>query len=492
MRVIVAQPAQRAIFEGEGAPLKVGVLRWTAYVTQPPELADRIGPSKSTAVSVIAKATFSYADCASAAEPAVLALEPEPMSLEQASDLQGAADDELWYSSDFVPFKVGCDVLLTGHAFSDRPVGEIKAAIRIGDVQRSFFARAPAPVVRIPLVRANIKGEDGVTPDAVGPRETPAVPEEHAEGFDFSAYNSAPRSQRVATISPGSVIELEGLSARAGRQVIQLPGLAPRAYGDSPGFRGRPIELRCDTLWIDTDRELVVMVWRGVVEVNDEIGELERVTISLERADKPRDLAAITKDLARGSFDHAVEPQDLEGDEEGKAPPESGEVLLAKYEAWDQTPEPTITLERYAQVSAELGEGREDRKDCLKRHGLDEDGWGLEERAWLERMGDAAMSGDAALATRYGDLFIAAQDKLARPEEGRETIDEYAALKVEMEESGDPTKVLRDRSMTLAQWMRLDRRWMRDALADKKLKTEIDRRVEAYRIRYGRRLRGEE
>jgi hypothetical protein len=56
------------------------------------------------------------------------------------------------------------------------------------------------------------------------------------------------------------------------------------------------------------------------------------------------------------------------------------------------------------------------------------------------------------------------------------------AIKVELDDADDLMKALTDRKMTLAQWMRMDRRWTRWALDDRVLEAAIDRQEAAYRM----------
>src|SRR5262249_5791787 len=135
-------------------------------------------------------------------------------------------------------------------------------------------------------------------------------------------------------------------------------------------------------------------------------------------------------------------------------------------------------LAAYAAISAELAEGRESRTAVLSHHDLDEDSWTIEERAWLEAMGDAAMEGDGTMAATYGELFVAAQDRLADPAEDALGLDDYIALRIAVEGADDPPAVLKERGTTLSAWMRLDRRWMARAEADPRLWEEIERRLE--------------
>ena len=113
-----------------------------------PEYKDRIGPSKQEGIALIAKITLSYSECDSASSAASLALSPEPLSLdclwESADEFnenanvnqESATQEDIWYPSDFVPHKSECDILLSGHAFGDRPLAQIEASIRMGDWSR--------------------------------------------------------------------------------------------------------------------------------------------------------------------------------------------------------------------------------------------------------------------------------------------------------------------------------------------------------------------
>jgi hypothetical protein len=464
-------------------------------------------------LTIIVKATFTFSPqadralSAGSSEPAVitaaLSREPEPISLARRYDLPTALEGDLRYPSDFVPYKPACDVLLVGHASSDLPETSIQARVSVADVSRSFMAAQGSPAVKIPLLRENIRDEGGDAPaEPVGPSPLQEIKlargDRHPVDFDYSVYMSAAPSLRATSIGPDDVIELEGLSPRAPRVDIELPGLAPRARLAGESYYGPPVEMRCDTLWIDTDREVLVLVWRGSVPLipldEDYVG---KVLVSLELADAPRDFDTLRRELQRGSFTYAVFPSDLARGAAGGAGDEDDdgegdlELKLEQFEAQEAPPEPSLSLERYAQISAELAEAREPRRDCLKRHELDEDAWGVEDRAWSSRIAEHVQRGDTSLAARQAELFIAAQDSLADPSEAGVSIDDYAALKVALA-AGDPAKVLADRKMTLPQWMRIDRRWTRAALSDQKLKADLESRMLALRARAPRALPGSE
>lgn len=100
------------------------------------------------------------------------------------------------------------------------------------------------------------------------------------EDLDPSYFNHAPRDQQVQLLRDNERIVLEHLHPDHPRFVTNLPGVRPRATVERQGTT-QAVPLRCDTLWIDTDRALCTLTWRGQIPVNhpDEPG---RVVISVD------------------------------------------------------------------------------------------------------------------------------------------------------------------------------------------------------------------
>lgn len=460
--------------------MQVGVLRWML----PPmdsEFEDTtfLAPPRP-AMTIVAKLTWSFAECRSPADAMVLAAEPEGMALDVPSELDGAVA-EIAYPSDFVPLKPACDVLLHGHAHSEKSKTRLPAGFELGSLSRVFAVVSAMEAVRAPLVHGAMEERDAHTPaDPVGPSPTPGLLDDYPEGFNFEAYQRAPVSQQLREAPLGETLTLYGLSAVARARSLRIPDVRLAAWIDTTDERGQAFPMACDTLWIDTDRDLLVVVYRGVMLVPSlDFDGVTQVTLALSEKDREPELSDVQRDLGRGAFEVAVELSDFEAD--AKPPLAAEEAAFAKYAVWESRNEPSISLETYALVSAELAESRAPRGETLERYGFDEGGFLLEERAWLTKMGEAAVNGDNQPATRYGELFVAAQDGLARPDEGKESIGEYVALKVDMEDAADPMKLLSDRKMTLADFLRMDRRWTRRALAERALELDIERRARAYR-----------
>jgi hypothetical protein len=168
------------------------------------------------------------------------------------------------------------------------------------------------------------------------------------------------------------------------------------------------LDMYIDTVAIDTDTSTVTLSWRGqcphIGPAHIDIGRMV-VTLEEDHADD-RPLGIVYRELQRGTFAYAVEKGDFD-DEADKPLSEEveAESLLAKYETFELTPNPTMGLEKYTMVSVALAAGQ-DRKDVLERHDLDEDAWLLEEQAWVQQL-TAAIGHNNALIHEHQRLVRA-------------------------------------------------------------------------------------
>ncbi len=106
---------------------------------------------------------------------------------------------------------------------------------------------------------------------------------------DPSFFNSAPRDQQLQAIREDERIVLENLHPSQPRLVTSLPGQRPRATLERLG-KTQDVFLRCDTLWIDSDRGLCTLTWRGQVALEDP-REAGRVVVTLEPPAPPVSLS---------------------------------------------------------------------------------------------------------------------------------------------------------------------------------------------------------
>jgi Uncharacterized protein conserved in bacteria (DUF2169) len=463
-RPVASQPAP----PDGAAPLPVGIVPFC-------------GPEPRLAV--IVKVTCTLRENQDGSRTFVRSDKQEPLTLPIQSTLVGASSEELAYPGDFVPRKTAIDVLVTGHAHALHPTGQIQAEFHVGSVIRTFSAATSGAATMLPLTAPYLRGPDGFSPtESIAARTVPALLDEHPADFDYSVYNAAPAVQRATDLPQNGKMFLRGLVPGAEYIEAILPAIMLHAVLVSAHDNRIDVPLRNDTIWIDSDQSIAMFVFRGDVQlIPPDVFDLRQIIVW---ADEPRGRQTVDdvrRDLPRGVFGFAVAAEDLAG---GGPPGDPAEVDLVRYSTFDASPAPTLTLEQYATISAELAEGKPKRDEVLRRHRLDEDAWLLEERAIVGNMAEAAVKQDTVMAERYGELFMVAQDALAEPWEKDQTLDDYVDLKAEMEVKSDPHRVLGERQMRFAPWMRIDRRFTRQALADPAFAKLLEERLAAAMRRF--------
>lgn len=103
------------------------------------------------------------------------------------------------------------------------------------------------------------------------------------EELDPEFWNAAPADQQLEALLDRQLIILENLHPEHPRLVTSLPGIRPQAVIERSGAAKEALELTADTLWIDTDRSLCTVVWRGQVQLKHR-SEAGRVVIGLQNA----------------------------------------------------------------------------------------------------------------------------------------------------------------------------------------------------------------
>ena len=296
-------------------------------------------------LTVCVKATFSLVH----GQTAPLAATQHALVDDAYWDSNPAAS--LYAPSDFVPYKPRIDVLLSGHAYAPggTSVETLPVRLQVGSMVKALTLTgdrswvqtrtgvqpgAPTPFRRMALryERAALAGENpigfaGVASAGEIGRPLPSIvaagtqtpgfgplpllwrarrrnlPDAAAlwayrvrlasaampQGFDFDLLNSAPAEQQIAALAPHAAIVLENLHPQLPRLETRLPALAPKLFrlDRSPGRAG-PVALRLDTVWIDTDRAVVVVTWRGLTAIpgpsDEEVGTL---VVALEAEGEP-------------------------------------------------------------------------------------------------------------------------------------------------------------------------------------------------------------
>jgi hypothetical protein len=85
------------------------------------------------------------------------------------------------------------------------------------------------------------------------------------EHFDFDYFQSAPSDQQIAELRPDEALVLQNLHHLHGYLETRLPGILPRAVVQRASGERDDVTFVADTLWIDTDRGICCVVWRGTI-----------------------------------------------------------------------------------------------------------------------------------------------------------------------------------------------------------------------------------
>jgi hypothetical protein len=112
------------------------------------------------------------------------------------------------------------------------------------------------------------------SPRALGERPLP-------DDLDPAYFNAAPPDQQVEAIEADARLVLENLHPDHPLLETSLPGIHPVALMTAGDRAGEEIALEADTLWIDTDRGVAALTWRGRVALSHP-AEAGRITVSME------------------------------------------------------------------------------------------------------------------------------------------------------------------------------------------------------------------
>lgn len=101
------------------------------------------------------------------------------------------------------------------------------------------------------------------------------------EGLDYAYFQAAPPDQQITEIRANERIILENLHPEHSRLVTSLPGRQPRVVAERASGERENVKLVADTLRIDTDRGVCVVVWRGTIWLKS-ASEAGRIVVTLD------------------------------------------------------------------------------------------------------------------------------------------------------------------------------------------------------------------
>lgn len=101
------------------------------------------------------------------------------------------------------------------------------------------------------------------------------------DDLDYACFNVAPADQQPQVIQENERIVLQHLHREHARLSTALPGSRARAFVEPASGAPRELAMRCDSLWIDTDRAICTLTWRGEIALSSR-DERGRVLVGLE------------------------------------------------------------------------------------------------------------------------------------------------------------------------------------------------------------------
>ena len=266
------------------------------------------------------------------------------------------SDGPLYAASDLVPFKERCDIMLvaTAHAPSSTPVDHVDVSLRLGDMldktlrvggerhfERTSTGLRPSPAKpfvsmplhtpeeqSMPVEGAPIPNVTVVEPSGAAPMFGPITPRARAEqhrlspaalkwvrelprpqgpapeDLPFAYFNAAPRDQQRLVVPAGVELSIENVHPQFPRLVTRTPLVSPAVFRQLGGELTE-IGVRCDTLWIDADRLLGVMVWRGTTDAAGPMIADQGVIYVMEGIDTDDRLAAAAARIEAHDSAHA-------------------------------------------------------------------------------------------------------------------------------------------------------------------------------------------
>ncbi|AUX20549.1 hypothetical protein SOCEGT47_010210 [Sorangium cellulosum] len=135
------------------------------------------------------------------------------------------------------------------------------------------------------------------------------------EDINPSYFNAAPPDQQLEQLTGGERIVLAHLHPRHPQLATVLEEVIPRAALRRGDSAPQEMRLRCDTLWIDADRGICTLTWRGAVPLGH-AGEDVTVVVTAERPHEELDvedtLLAQGAPVARAGVSALAQTLDLE------------------------------------------------------------------------------------------------------------------------------------------------------------------------------------
>jgi hypothetical protein len=115
---------------------------------------------------------------------------------------------------------------------------------------------------------------------------TDSLSQEMPADWNWAFFNVAPRDQQLAEIKNDETILLQHLHPSEATLETRLPGIYPCVYMEQAGEAHR-VQMKADTLWIDTNRLVHTLTWRAQVPLASVTEPIRVLVAKGERDHKP-------------------------------------------------------------------------------------------------------------------------------------------------------------------------------------------------------------
>lgn len=211
--------------------------------------------------------------------------------------------------TDRVPYKRKVDVLFAGYAYAPSGGAGFQARLDVAGFSKVLYVTGNRVWVSgVPELGQRVDP----APPAAWPSLGPVSPHVRASqlrldragfewayqlsgpaprGFDDRFFNAAPPDQQIDALPMSAVIRLLHLHPRVPVFETRLPAIRPRAFVIAQGKAPREIPMVCDTLFIDAERAVASLSFRGVVKVEDR--SAESVAAVVESREDPQAMSRL-------------------------------------------------------------------------------------------------------------------------------------------------------------------------------------------------------
>lgn len=220
-----------------------------------------------------------------------------------------------------------------GRGFDERPLPNLEDPRHI--VVSAADRPHPAGFGPLPLTWPQRLSKAGTYDDAWLTKGWPGFPTDFDEGF----FNAAPADLQAVRLEGDEELFFENLHPEHAVYRCRLPGVRPRCFvrrwPSEAAPEGNLVELALtlDTLWVDMDAALLVLVWRGAQEVRSaRLEEVEHAYVALEKQGDP----AASLEVHRAELDRLLSEASSEAFEEEPSAFDADDAIAGAREALRQ------------------------------------------------------------------------------------------------------------------------------------------------------------